>query len=130
MTACGGAVSVVGEAIGDQTPALVFLVVLYLITRYTLKTLRFFFDQVAAGKVTVPGLDAETAPITYRIIKLLIIAFVLVMAYPFIPGSDSPAFRGISIFSECFFHWVPRLPLPTSLPAFLSLTSGPFGWEM
>ncbi len=54
-----------GEAIWDQTPALAFLVVLFFITRYVLKTLRFFFEQVSAGKVTVSGLDAEVAPITW-----------------------------------------------------------------
>jgi small-conductance mechanosensitive channel len=63
-----------------------------------LKTLRFFFEQVSAGKVTVTGLDAEVAPITYKLIKLLVLAFVLVIAYPYIPGSQSSAFKGISIF--------------------------------
>jgi small-conductance mechanosensitive channel len=93
-----GALSAIGEAIWDQIPALVFLAVLFFITRYVLKTLRYFFDQVSAGKVTVAGLDAEVAPITYRIIKILIIVFVLVIAYPYIPGSDTPAFKGLSIF--------------------------------
>ncbi|MFZ5448193.1 MAG: mechanosensitive ion channel family protein [Thermodesulfobacteriota bacterium] len=93
-----GALSTIGEAIWDKTPALVFLAVLFFITRYVLKTLRYFFDQVSAGKVTVAGLDVEVAPITYRIIKLLIIVFVLVIAYPYIPGSDTPAFKGLSIF--------------------------------
>jgi small-conductance mechanosensitive channel len=98
-----GAVSAIGEAIWDQTPALAFLVVLFLITRYVLKTLRFFFDQVSAGKVTVADLDAEVAPITYKILRLLIIAFVVVIAYPYIPGSQSPAFKGISIFLGVLF---------------------------
>ena len=71
-----GAISGIGEAIWDQTPSLAFLAVLFYLTRYILKTLRFFFEQVSAGKVTVAGLDAEVAPITYRILRLLIIAFV------------------------------------------------------
>lgn len=98
-----GAIASVGEAIWDQTPALAFLAVLFFITRYVLKTLRFFFQQVSAGKVTVSGLDAEVAPITYKIIKLLILAFVLVIAYPYIPGSESSAFKGISIFLGVLF---------------------------
>jgi small-conductance mechanosensitive channel len=97
------AVSIMGEAIWDQTPALAFLVVLILITRYVLKTLRFFFEQVSAGKVTISGLDAEVAPITYRIVKILILAFAAVVAYPYIPGSASPAFKGISIFVGVLF---------------------------
>jgi small-conductance mechanosensitive channel len=98
-----GAISAIGEAIWDQTPALAFLAVLFYLTRYLLKTLRFFFGQVSAGKVTVAGMDAEVAHITFRIVKLLIIAFVLVVAYPFIPGSGSPAFKGISIFLGALF---------------------------
>ena len=98
-----GAVGAMGEAIWDQTPALAFLAVLFLMTRYVLKTLRFFFAQVSAGKVTVSGLDAEVAPITYRIVKILILAFVAVIAYPYIPGSQSSAFKGISIFLGVLF---------------------------
>jgi small-conductance mechanosensitive channel len=98
-----GAFSTIGEAIWRQTPALVFLVVLFFLTRYLLKSLRYFFDQVSAGKVTVAGLDAEVAPITYRILRLLIVAFVLVVAYPYIPGSQSAAFKGISIFLGVLF---------------------------
>ena len=98
-----GAISAIGEAIWDQTPALAFLAVLFYLTRYLLKTLRFFFEQVSSGKVTVAGMDAEVAHITFRIVKLLIIAFVLVVAYPFIPGSGSPAFKGISIFLGALF---------------------------
>jgi small-conductance mechanosensitive channel len=98
-----GALSSMGKAILDQTPSLVFLVVLFFVTRYILKTLRFFFEQVNEGKVTVSGLDPEVAPITYKIVKLLVIAFALVVAYPYIPGSESSAFKGISIFLGVLF---------------------------
>jgi small-conductance mechanosensitive channel len=97
------AFSIMGDAIWDQTPSLAFLVVLYFIARYALKTLSFLFEQIASGKVSVAGLDAEVAPITYRICKILLIIFFLVMAYPYIPGSDSPAFKGISIFLGVLF---------------------------
>jgi len=68
-----------------------------------LKTLRYFFEQVSAGKVTVASLDAEVAPITYKLLRLFIVAFVAVIAYPYIPGSESPAFKGISIFLGVIF---------------------------
>jgi small-conductance mechanosensitive channel len=97
------ALQIIGGAIWDQIPSLTFLIVLLLIARYVLKTLRFIFAQVEAGKITLPGVDAEVAPITYKIIRILIIAFVAVIAYPFIPGSDSAAFKGISIFLGVLF---------------------------
>ncbi len=55
-----GAVASVGEAIWDQTPALAFLAVLFFITRYVLKTLRFFFEQVSAGKSDRLGLEPKS----------------------------------------------------------------------
>jgi small-conductance mechanosensitive channel len=97
------ALAVIGRGIWDQIPSIIFLIVLILIARYVLKTLRFVFAQVEAGKITLPGVDAEVAPITYKIMRILVIAFVAVIAYPFIPGSDSAAFKGISIFLGVLF---------------------------
>jgi len=82
---------------------LTFIAILLLLTRYVLKTLKFFFEQVKAGKVAIGDLDAEVAEPTYRIVRLLIIAFMLVVAYPYIPGSESSAFKGISIFAGVIF---------------------------
>jgi small-conductance mechanosensitive channel len=92
-----------GYAILDQIPGLTFIAILFLITRYVLKTLRFFFHQVKAGKVTIGDLDAEIAEPTYKIVRLLIIALAMVVAYPYIPGSESPAFKGLSIFAGVIF---------------------------
>jgi small-conductance mechanosensitive channel len=97
------ALGIIGRGIWDQTPAIIFLIVLIIIARYVLKTLRFVFAQVETGKITLPGVDAEVAPITYKIIRILVIAFVVVIAYPFIPGSDSAAFKGVSIFLGVLF---------------------------
>ena len=97
------ALAVIGGGIWDQTPSIIFLIVLVFIARYVLKTLHFVFAQVEAGKITLPGVDAEVAPITYKIIRVLVIAFAAVIAYPFIPGSDSAAFKGISIFLGLLF---------------------------
>lgn len=92
------ALTVIGEAVWDQIPSIIFLIVLLLIARYVIKTLRFIFEQVEVGKIVLPGVDAEVAPITYKITRIVVIAFVAVIAYPFIPGSQSAAFKGFSIF--------------------------------
>jgi hypothetical protein len=46
----------------------------------------------------VPWLDAEIAPPTRRIVIAALWVFALVMAYPYIPGSKSEAFKGVSVF--------------------------------
>lgn len=90
-------------AVWEHTPGLIFIGVLVAVTRYVLKSLRYFFDLVAAGKVTLREFDAELAEPTYRILRLLVIAFAVVVAYPYIPGSDSLAFKGVSVFVGVLF---------------------------
>jgi len=92
-----------GRGLLDVLPDLVFLAILALVTRYLLKTLKLFFGAVEYGSVKLGGFDAEWAMPTYRIVRLLVIVFALVVAYPYIPGSHSEAFKGISLFIGVIF---------------------------
>ena len=92
-----------GAGFLDALPNLAFLVILIVVTRYGLKAVRLFFIGIAHGTVTLSGFEREWAMPTYRIIRMLLIAFSLVVAYPYIPGSQSEAFKGISIFLGVIF---------------------------
>ncbi len=94
---------ILGGGLLGAVPKLVFLLVLFLITRYVLKLIRLFFDRVGAGTVTLSGFEAEWAWPTFRRVRLLLIAFVIIIAYPYIPGSSSEAFKGVSIFIGVLF---------------------------
>ena len=87
-----------GRGLVDALPNLFFLVILALVTRYLLKFLRLFFDALARGAVALQGFDVDWALPTYRVLRLLVLAFALVVAYPYIPGSGSAAFQGVSLF--------------------------------
>lgn len=78
-------------------PDLVFLIVLALITRFVLRLLRLFFLRVANESITFQGFDAAWAHPTERIVRFAVIAFAIVIAYPYIPGSDSEAFKGLGV---------------------------------
>jgi len=78
-------------------PDLVFLIILALVTRYVLKLVKLFFHRIADGSITLQGFDPEWARITYGITRFAIVAFALVIAYPYIPGSGSEAFKGIGL---------------------------------
>jgi len=82
----------------DFIPGLVIVAVIYLITRFLARLARLFFDAIESGHVTVPGLYAETAQPTRRIVTVILWLFSLVMMYPYLPGSDSNAFKGVSVF--------------------------------
>lgn len=79
-------------------PDLLFLAVLFVVTRYALRLLRSLFDGVAARTITLRSFDPEWALPTYRLMRFLVIVFALVVAYPYVPGSGTEAFKGISIF--------------------------------
>jgi len=87
----------------DSLPDLVFLVILYLILRYILKLERMFFTQVSRGRIKLQNFDRDWAMPTLKIIRFMTIAFAIVIAYPYIPGSDSMAFKGVSVFIGVIF---------------------------
>ena len=78
-------------------PDLVFLIILAVITRWALRLVRLFFARVAGGETEVRGFDADWAKPTERIVRFVIVAMALVIAYPYIPGSGSEAFKGIGV---------------------------------
>ncbi|HLN91176.1 MAG TPA: mechanosensitive ion channel domain-containing protein, partial [Patescibacteria group bacterium] len=84
-------------------PNLFFLIVIAFITRFVIKFTRFFFDEVEKGKVVLPGFYADWAGPTYKIVRFFILAFALTVAFPYIPGSKSEAFKGVSIFLGVLF---------------------------
>ena len=87
-----------GRGFVEQLPSLIFLVLLLFVTRISLRLIRLFFDAVGRSSVTLRDFDPEWAGPTYRVIRIGVIAFALVVAYPYIPGSSSDAFKGVSIF--------------------------------
>jgi small-conductance mechanosensitive channel len=61
------------------------------------------FNGLEQGAIIIEGFDAEWAIPTFRIVRIFTIAFALIIAYPYIPGSDSSAFKGVSVFIGVLF---------------------------
>ena len=87
-----------GEGLIDYIPNLLFLVVLVIVTHYLLKFMNLFAEEVGKGSITFSGFYPEWAKPTYKIARFAVIAFAAVVAFPYFPGSQSPAFKGVSIF--------------------------------
>jgi small-conductance mechanosensitive channel len=94
---------VIASGFVQHLPSLIFLVVLFFVVRVGLKILRLFFEAVGRGAVKFGGFDPEWAQPTYKIVRIAVIAFGLVVAYPYIPGSESAAFKGVSLFLGVVF---------------------------
>ena len=87
-----------GQGFVANIPNLFALLVIWLLTHYILRSLKHVFGQIREGKVRIKGFYQDWADTTYTLVKMVIIVFAAVVAFPFIPGSGSPAFKGISIF--------------------------------
>ncbi len=87
----------IGEGLIGYFPNLVFLVVLALVVRFVLRLLRLFFDAVGQGSVTLPHFEADWARPTYKIARFSLFILTVIVSYPYIPGSDSAAFKGVSL---------------------------------
>jgi small-conductance mechanosensitive channel len=89
---------VLWNAFIELVPNILALFMIALITHYALRFLRFFSDGIKQEKIKISGLHPELIDPTYQLLRFFVVAFALVAAYPYIPGSDSPIFRGLSIF--------------------------------
>ena len=85
------------NAIAKATPGLLVIGVIYLVARTLSGAGRAFFDRVRDGKITVDWLGPDLAQPTLRLFSLAVWLFALAMAYPYLPGSGSAAFDGVSV---------------------------------
>ncbi|MBI5585385.1 MAG: mechanosensitive ion channel, partial [Deltaproteobacteria bacterium] len=96
-------VALVGNAVWDYFPNLFIIALIVLLTHYVIKGFRFFFQAVEQGRVKLPALAPDLAMMTFKLVRFLVIAFSIVVLYPYLPGSESAAFKGVSIFVGVLF---------------------------
>ena len=89
----GLAISVV-----NALPGIFACAVIFTITRWIVHLGRAFFQQVVKGRARFSHLDPDVARATERIFTFVLWIFAVVVAFPYIPGSSTDAFRGISVF--------------------------------
>ncbi len=93
-----GALSSVFLATIDYLPNLVYITLIVVVVRLILQGARLVFNSLGNGDLSLGGFHREWAEPTSKIVRFLIIAFSAVVIFPYLPGANSPAFQGISIF--------------------------------
>ena len=78
-------------------PNLFFVIVISAITYYILKLNHFIFLEIRDGKIKFNGFDADWAEPTSKLVNIVIFTLAVMVVFPYLPGSSSPAFKGISI---------------------------------
>jgi small-conductance mechanosensitive channel len=94
-----GLLSGFAHAVVGAVPGLFAVLVIFLIARSVAQAVSRLLARVEDGRASVAGLDPETAKATRWVALTLIWLFAIVVAYPYIPGSDSLAFKGVSVFA-------------------------------
>jgi small-conductance mechanosensitive channel len=78
-------------------PNLVTAIAIFLLARFINSIFKSFFERIQRGETVYQFLDPELAVPTRKIANVAVWIFALVMAYPYLPGSGSDAFKGISV---------------------------------
>ncbi len=89
---------IIFEKFVEYLPNMIFVLIIIGIIRYVIKFTRFIFNEMKQGNFVVPGFYPEWIDPTYKIVRFLLIALGVILIFPYLPGSDSDAFKGISIF--------------------------------
>jgi small-conductance mechanosensitive channel len=79
-------------------PDLLSIVIIVLVARFALKITKGVFEQVAAERIRMANFYPEWALPTYSLVRFLVLAVAAVMIFPYLPGSGSEGFRGVSVF--------------------------------
>jgi len=107
-------------------PNLITIIIIITITKYVLKGLRFFTEQIDKGKLKLPGFYPEWAAPTFRLLQVLLWAFTVAIVYPYLPGSDSRAFQGVSVFVGIIFSFGSSTAIGNLVAGFIITYMRPF----
>ena len=84
-------------------PHLFFIIVIFYITRYFVRVMHDMFDDIRDEKLKFKNFPPDWANPTRKLVSVIIYAFGLVLVFPHLPGSNSPAFKGVSLFLGVLF---------------------------
>ncbi|WOB68329.1 mechanosensitive ion channel family protein [Microcystis aeruginosa] len=86
------------SSIGKYLPNAFVIAIIIFITYYLIGLIKPFFTAIERGNLVIPGFYTDWAKPTYNILLVIIIAIAAIVAFPYLPGFNSPAFQGISVF--------------------------------
>lgn len=85
-------------AVVDYIPNLFIIVVIWYCVKYIVKGVHYLASEIEHEKLRISGFYPEWAQPTFNIVRFLLYAFMIAMIYPYLPGSQSGVFQGISVF--------------------------------
>lgn len=86
-----------GTAIVEALPGLMLVAVIGVLARVVIRIAAAVFARIETGELQFGWLDGDTTPPTRRLFNVVVCLFALAMAYPYLPGSHTAAFQGVSV---------------------------------
>ncbi|PZW44027.1 mechanosensitive ion channel-like protein [Mesonia algae] len=85
-------------AIWSYFPNIIKIAAIILVMRYFMRFVRYIFSEIQDKKLEISGFHQDWAMPTFTIVRFLLYAFMFVLIFPLLPGSDSNIFKGVSVF--------------------------------
>ncbi|SFC80828.1 Mechanosensitive ion channel [Zunongwangia mangrovi] len=85
-------------AIWHYFPNIIKIAAIIIVMRYFVKAVKYIFAEIEDEKLQISGFHPDWAMPTFTIIRFLLYAFMFVLIFPLLPGSDSTIFKGVSVF--------------------------------
>ena len=82
----------------EYIPNLFTIFVIWLAVKYLVRLVRYLASELQSERLKIGGFYADWAMPTFHIVRFLLYAFMIAMIYPYLPGSKSGVFQGISVF--------------------------------
>ncbi len=92
-----GIVLEVGGGIISAIPGLGVAIAILLLARFTVQFLSRFLERLSRGQSAPAWLGLDTLPTTRQLFNIGIWLFAVAMAYPYLPGAETDAFKGLSV---------------------------------
>lgn len=90
-------------AVWKYLPSLFTMLVIYFVMKNVIRFVKYIFTEIQSEKLRISGFHSDWAMPTYSIVKFLLYAFMFVLIFPHLPGSDSDIFKGVSVFLGILF---------------------------
>lgn len=110
----------------EYLPNLFTIIVIVVLTHYAIKLLKFIASEIENGDLAIPGFYPEWAKPTLTLIKILLYAFSFIIIFPYLPGSDSPIFQGVSVFLGILFSLGSSSAISNAVAGFVITYMRPF----
>ncbi|MEO6135114.1 MAG: mechanosensitive ion channel domain-containing protein [Ginsengibacter sp.] len=93
----------IADAFWDFLPNLITIIIIVFVFRYVNKVIHYLKEEIKNEQLKIPGFFPDWANPTYQIVRVLIFAFMIIVIYPYLPGSGSRVFQGVSVFLGFLF---------------------------